>query len=433
MASWIGSPAHNRWLETELDRVLEFGRAAKVPNGFGWLGTDGEVIDDNGTHLWITARMVHVYAIASLLGRPGSRSLAQHGVQNLLSGVLRDQQHGGWFAVVDNAGDTVVDRRKEAYAHAFVALCAASAAAADVPGAAELLRLAIEVVEEHFWSDEEGMCRDNWDESFTHCEDYRGGNMNMHSVEAFLMLHDVTGDDVWLDRALSISSLIINQVARNNSYRVNEHFDSSWKPLPDYNKDAPGDRFRAYGGTPGHWVEWGRLLVQLRASLLARGKETPDWLLEDAAGVFDAAVRDAWSTDGAPGFVYSVDWNGDPVIRSRVRWVVVEAIGGAFALHQVTGNPKYVELYQEFWDYCRDFLIDYETGSWWQELDENNEVTTLVWNGKQDIYHLLHCLLVPRLPLTPGMAPALRANLLDQLPSPDALSGAPGPDSQPKL
>jgi hypothetical protein len=26
-------------------------------------------------------------------------------------------------------------------------------------------------------------------------------------------------------------------------------------------------------------------------------------------------------------------------------------------------------------------------------------VTTKVWDGKQDIYHLLHCLVIPRLPL----------------------------------
>jgi hypothetical protein len=46
--------------------------------------------------------------------------------------------------------------------------------------------------------------------------------------------------------------------------------------------------------------------------------------------------------------------------------------------------------------------MDYETGSWWQELDTNNKVTTKVWDGKQDIYHLLHCLVIPRLPLAPG-------------------------------
>ena len=103
------------------------------------------------------------------------------------------------------------------------------------------------------------------------------------------------------------------------------------------------------------------------------------------------------------------------MIRSRIRWVIVEAIGSAYALHQVTGKAKYADYYQEFWDYCRDYLMDYETGSWWQELNEDNEVSSLVWNGKQDIYHLLHCLVVPRLPLTPGLVPALAAGLLDQI------------------
>lgn len=413
MTQWIGSPTHNRWLENELDRILEFGRAAKVPGGFGWLGADGSLIQENGTHLWITARNIHVYSVASLAGRPGARSLARHGIETLLDGIARDRTHGGWHAVVSNDGTEIIERRKEAYAHAFVALGAASATAAEIPGGRELLELIIDVIEKHFWSDEEGMCRDNWDESFTENEDYRGGNMNMHSVEAFLVLHDVTGDDVWLQRSLSISERIVHDVAKGLGYRVNEHFDARWNPLPDYNKDEPGDRFRAYGGTPGHWVEWSRLLLQLRATLQAEGKDAPDWLLEDAVGLFDSAVADAWSIDGAPGFVYSVDWTGTPVIRSRVRWVVVEAIGGAYALFTATGDEKYSRFYEEFWDFCRDYLIDYENGSWWQELDEDNEVTSLVWAGKQDIYHLLHCLVVPRLPLTPGMAPALRQGLLD--------------------
>ncbi len=415
MTTWIGSPAHNRWLEMELDRILEFGRAAKVPGGFGWLGADGALIDENGSHLWITARMIHVYAIASLMGRPGARTLAEHGIDSLLEGIARDRTHGGWYAVVSNDGTEVASRHKEAYAHAFVALGAASASAARIRGADRLLELIIEVIEKHFWSDEERMCRDNWDETFTDAESYRGGNMNMHSVEAFLVLHDVTGDDVWLDRAMAISERIIHQVARNNSYRVNEHFDTDWNALPDYNKDEPGDRFRAFGGTPGHWVEWSRLLLQMRATLTAGGKRVPDWLLEDAVGLFDSAIRDAWSVDGAPGFVYSVDWTGTPVIRSRVRWVVAEAIGAAYALFIATGEDSYARWYEEFWDFCRDFLLDYENGSWWQELDETNQVTSLVWSGKQDIYHLLHCLLVPRLPLTPGMAPALRRELLDSL------------------
>lgn len=411
--NWIGNPAHVRWLETELDRILEFGRRAKVANGFGWLSNTGGIREEMGTQLWITARMIHVYSAATLMGRPGARTMAAHGVRCLLEGTQRDTGNGGWYAVVANQGDQILEMKKEAYAHMFVALGAASATAADIPGAPELLDLAIEVINRHFWSDSENMCLDNFDVTFTDCDDYRGGNANMHAVEAFLILHDVTGDDIWLDRALAIASLIIHRVARANRYRVNEHFDHNWSPILDYNKDAPGDRFRAYGGTPGHWVEWGRLLVQLRATLISRGKEPPNWMVEDAEGLFNAAVRDAWATNGVPGFAYSVDWDGIPVITSRIRWVVVEAIGSAYALHLATGDDKYASYYQEFWDHCRDHFIDYETGSWWQELDENNDVSSLVWNGKQDIYHLLHCLLVPRLPLTPGLVPALAKGLLD--------------------
>jgi sulfoquinovose isomerase len=319
---------------------------------------------------------------------------------------------------VANEGDEVTDRKKEAYAHAFVGLAAASASAAGLKGANELLNLAIDVINTHFWSDKEHMSVDNWDETFSHCDEYRGGNANLHLFEASLILHDVTHDDLWLERALSIAGLLIHKVARNNNYRVNEHFDTQWNPLPNYNKEAPGDRFRAYGGTPGHWIEWGRLLVQLRATLLAEGKEAPDWLLEDAEALFHACVRDAWSSDGAPGFVYSVDWDGKPIVRQRMFWVICEAIGSAYAMYEVTGKEEYARHYEEFWDYCREHLMDYEGGSWFQELDENNQPTSLVWEGKEDVYHILHCLLIPRLPLTPGLVPALSAGLLDQISRP---------------
>lgn len=410
MTNWLGSPVHARWLEAELDRTFDFGRAAQVPTGFGWLRNDGSVNRDKPTHLWITSRMVHVYALAALMGRPGAATLVDHGIAALQRD-FADPVHGGWWASVDDDGP--VDRAKEGYQHFFVLLGAASAVAAGRPGARELLTDAIAVVEQYFWSEDEQMCRESWDEAFTETEDYRGGNANMHAVEAFLITATVTGDPVWLRRALSIAELIIHTVARSREHRVNEHFDSNWNPLPDYNADNPGHRFRAHGGTPGHWVEWARLLLHLRAELLARGEEPPSWLVTDAKGLFDAALRDAWQPDGNPGFVYSVDWTGTPIVTERIRWVVVEAIGAAAALHQLTGEERYEQWYRTFWDYAATHLIDRENGSWWQELSPSNEATSEVWDGKPDIYHLMHCLLVPRLPLAPGLAPALAAGLLD--------------------
>lgn len=407
---WFNTLSHNRWLEQETDRIFDFGKNSVVPTGFGWLGNKGQIKEEMGTHLWITARMLHVYSVAAAMGRPGAYSLVDHGIK-AMNGALRDKKYGGWYACVNDEG--VVDASKQGYQHFFALLGAASAVTTGHPEARKLLDYTIEIIEKYFWSEEEQMCLESWDEAFSKTEEYRGGNANMHAVEAFLIVYDVMHDKKCLDRAIRVASVIIHDVARNNHYRVNEHFDTQWNPLPDYNKDNPAHRFRAFGGTPGHWIEWGRLMLHIHAALEARCEQPPAWLLEDAKGLFNATVRDAWAPDGADGIVYTVDWEGKPVVRERVRWPIVEAMGTAYALYTVTGDRQYETWYQTWWEYCIKYLMDYENGSWWQELDADNKVTTKVWDGKQDIYHLLHCLVIPRIPLAPGMAPAVAAGLLD--------------------
>lgn len=410
---WFNTLSHNRWLEQETDRIFNFGKGSVVPSGFGWLGNKGQIKEEQGTHLWITARMLHVYSVAACMGRPGAYELVDHGINSLLTGPLLDKKYGGWYASVKNDDGSVVDASKQGYQHFFALLGAASATTTAHPKARALLDYTIEIIEKYFWSETEQMCLESWDEAFQETEAYRGGNANMHAVEAFLIVYDVTHEKKWLDRALRISSVIIHDVAKSSSYRVNEHFDTNWIPIREYNKDNPTHRFRAFGGTPGHWVEWGRLMLHLRASIEANFEKPPEWLLEDAKGVFHAALRDAWAPDGADGFVYTVDWEGKPVVRERIRWPVVEAMGTAYALYTVTGDSQYEKLYQKWWDYCIKHFMDYDEGSWYQELDPTNKVTKKVWDGKQDIYHLLHCLVIPRIPLTPGIAPAVAAGLLD--------------------
>ncbi|WP_186801240.1 AGE family epimerase/isomerase, partial [Escherichia coli] len=84
-------------------------------------------------------------------------------------------------------------------------LGAASAVTTGHPEARKLLDYTIEIIEKYFWSEEEQMCLESWD-------------------EAFLIVYDVTHDKKWLDRAIRVASVIIHDVARNNHYRVNEHF-----------------------------------------------------------------------------------------------------------------------------------------------------------------------------------------------------------------
>ncbi len=405
--TWLSNPAHARWLEAEGDRLLAFGRASRHPaGGFAWLGEDGEPDLDRPVELWVTCRMTHVYALGQLLGRPGCRPLVDHGVEALLTRFL-DHEHGGWYAKVGPDGPTARD--KTAYEHAFVVLAGASAAAAGHPRGRELLDAGLAVLLDHFWDDEHGLVVEQWDESFTTLDDYRGVNANMHTVEALLSAADVLDDGSLRDRALRITTRVVHQLAAGNAWRIPEHFDTTWTPMLDYNLDEPAHPFRPYGATIGHWLEWSRLALTLAAAL---GDAAPGWLLDDARSLFDAAVEQGWAVDGADGFVYTVDWEGVPVVRERMHWVAAEATATAATLHRVTGEASYAHWYEVWWDHVADCFLDEKGGSWWHELSPQNRPSALTWSGKPDTYHAFQATLLPRLPVTPTLAVALAGKLL---------------------
>ena len=398
--SWLQQPAHLAWLANEGMRLLPFARASRVEQGFAALDAIGQLQANACAELIHTARMTHCFALVHAQGIPGYADEVDHGVA-ALQGALRDGEFGGWFADASRQGD------KSAYLHAFVALAASSAVVAGRPSAQALLDDAIAVLETHFWHEEEGALRESLSRDWRQEEGYRGANSNMHATEAFLALADATSNSLWLQRALRIAERLIHRHAAASGYVVLEHFDSDWRALPDYNEANRADPFRPYGSTPGHSFEWARLLLHLEAALERAGLPTPDWLLDDARGLFSRASQDAWSADGAPGLIYTLDWSGRPVVRSRLHWVHAEAIAAAAALLRRTGEPLYEDWYRRFWEFTERHLIDRQNGSWHHELDPDNRPASVIWPGKPDLYHAYQAVLLPRLPLAPSLATAL--------------------------
>src|SRR5207253_17503 len=180
-----------------------------------------------------------------------------------------------------------------------------------------------------------------------------------------------------------------------------------WQPLREYNQDKPDDGFRPYGTTPGHGFEWARLVLHLEAARHRAGLLTPHWLATDARGLFDSACRYGWAVDGAPGIVYTLDWDNRPVVRHRLHWTHAEASAAASALLKRTGEPRYETWYRLFWEFSETWLIDRDNGSWHHELDPQNRPSADIWAGKPDLYHAWQAVLLPRLPLAPSMATAL--------------------------
>jgi sulfoquinovose isomerase len=101
----------------------------------------------------------------------------------------------------------------------------------------------------------------------------------------------------------------------------------------------------------------------------------------------------------AEGFVYTVDWDGTPVVRDRLHWVLAEAIAAAAALGRLTGDPQYERWYRIWWDHAAALFLDPVGGSWRHELDPQNRPAATVWSGKPDVYHALQTTITPVLPL----------------------------------
>lgn len=407
-SSWLRAPAHRQWLSHEGARLLDFARAARLEQGFGDLDTYGRLRVGARAHTLNTARLVHCFSLAHIQGIPGFAELIDHGLA-ALHGPLRDAEHGGWFdAPLDEGGHT----DKQAYLHAFVALAASSAMVAGRQAAQALLDEATGVILDRFWSEEEGALRDSFSRDWQVEEAYRGANSNMHGLEAFLALADVSGDGQWLERGLRIAERLIHQHAAANDFQVVEHFSQRWEPLPDYNHENPAHPFRPYGTTPGHGFEWSRLLLHLEAALLESRCNAPVWLAKQAHQLFDSACRHGWEVDGAPGIVYTLDAERRPVIRQRLHWTHCEAVAAAAALLQHSGEPFYEAWYRRFWEFNETRFIDLEHGSWRHELDENNRPSAGIWPGKPDLYHAYQAVLLPTLPLAPSLACSLARQTL---------------------
>lgn len=388
----IDTQENRDFLREIRERLFAFGHRFPSPGGSSWyLGDDGTPWTEKNREAYVTCRMAHVYSIASLMGHEGSEALVDAAVKGL-RGELRDKEHDGWYEGLTPGGSPLSG--KQCYAHAFVILAGTSAYLAGRPEAEELLQEALEVYDRYYWNEEEGLSCDNWNTEFTVMDDYRGLNANMHSVEAFLAVADAAGKEEYRVRAGRIIDHVLGW-AKDNHWRIPEHYTKDWEPDLEKNREKPDDPFKPYGATPGHGLEWARLITQWALSTYKEDKEGMLPYINAAEELFRRAVEDAWNADGAPGICYTTGWDGKPIVHERMHWTLAEGINTAAVLYHVTKKQEYADAYAAFMRYLDEKVLDHVNGSWFHQMDQNNQVTGTVWPGKPDIYHALQATLIP--------------------------------------
>lgn len=390
---WRHSATHRSWLLNEAQSIFEFFQFSAVnpKGGFYQLDDDGLPLGDLRV-LHETTRMVHCMTIGHLMGRPGCDALVDHGMKYIWQ-KHRDLANGGYFWSLNDAGP--VDSSKQAYGHAFVLLAASSAKCIGHPLADRMIEDATNVLNSRFWDETHGAVAEEFTADWQPLSSYRGQNSNMHLTEALMGAFEATGDAEYLRKAERISSLIIGKHAASLDYRVAEHFDTSWNIDDNYRGDP---MFRPPGGTPGHWLEWARLLTQL----WHLGGRQLAWLPKAAERLFANSVTIGWDHDHG-GFYYTTGWDNAPLIRTKLWWPACEGIGAAHFLAGYSGDPLYEEWYRRIWGYCNNAFIDHEAGAWFAEVDDSMKRVTNIFTGKPDIYHSLQACVIPLYPATASL------------------------------
>jgi sulfoquinovose isomerase len=395
--NWTTRPWHRDWLTARANALFDLFQynAVNRQGGFHDLDAAGRPFG-NIRHLHQTARMVHCFAIAAKLGRPGAETIVDHGMRYLWEG-HRDRRHGGYCWSV--ADDGFKDDTKQAYGHAFVLLAAADASMIGHPLAKEMLADVTDVLNIRFWDENYGAVSEEFARNWAKISTYRGQNSNMHLTEALMAAFEATGTAAYLDKAKSIARLIIARHAASLDYAVAEHFDEQWKIDRGY---KGSDMFRPAGTTPGHWLEWSRLMAQLW--VLDGRREA--WMIEAAQQLFRSAVNRGWD-EARGGFYYTLDFSNAPIITHKIWWPVTEAIGAAAYLNALKPDPFYEHWYRKLWDFAATNFIDPANGGWFPELGDDLMPFDRFFTGKPDIYHALQACLIPLFPATGSLMRAI--------------------------
>jgi sulfoquinovose isomerase len=151
---WTTRPAHRRWLESRAEALWDQFQFTSIDpaGGFFDLDSAGQPRRDTPLReLVTTTRVIHCFAIAHMLGRPGAAAIIRHGLAALWN-LHRDTVHGGYRWQAGAGANT----SKQAYGQAFVLLAAASAKMAGFDEADRILRDVTEVLERHFWDSAHG-------------------------------------------------------------------------------------------------------------------------------------------------------------------------------------------------------------------------------------------------------------------------------------
>jgi mannobiose 2-epimerase len=368
------APAAERLERMLLDNILKFWHPAAIDTQHGgyrlnhdergvWKGDAPKALVTQARMVWFFARM----ARAGYGDRKQMLEAAAHGYRFLME-KMRDARHGGFYWRVDATGARPLAPKKHLYGQAF-ALYALSeyAMASGRKDAREAALRLFDLLEEKAHDRVHGGYREFFNEDWTlptpEERGYMGAgsdlklmNTHLHLMEAMTSFYRATGLPLARERLVELILIEGSAVVRRQWDACSDRHRLDWTPV----LEGPGG-----DASYGHDLE---NIWLLEDALRAAGLPVAPWL-EFFRRNFDYSMRFGWD-DQRGGF-----WDRGPLgqpatSRIKIWWVQAEALVSALTMHRLTGEKRYMDVFERTLRFVERHMADRERGEWWPQVDE---------------------------------------------------------------
>jgi mannobiose 2-epimerase len=317
------------------------------------------------------ARMVWFWAHMARAGLDGPEfkradylAAAEHGFR-FLGERLRDAEHGGYFWEVDQTGRKRLRPNKHLYGQAFAlyALSEYHLATGDRQ-ALELAHRLFDTLERAAHDREHGGYHEyftpDWQPVPPDEGTYMGiagvklMNTHLHLMEAMTTYVLASHRPLARTRLAELMEIQSNTVVRKSDGFCTDKYRPDWTPMLD-----PPHNVVSYG----HDIENVWLLIDARRAL-----DLPQAPLVDLYhALWDYSLEHGLDADRG-GLYYTGPFNGPATDRNKSWWVQAELLISALRMHQLTGDPRYAEIFDQTWRFIDEEMTDHEHGGWYATI-----------------------------------------------------------------
>jgi len=260
----------------------------------------------------------------------------------------RDQQYGGYFQILDAAGNPVKKSEAETYQKS--------------------------------------------DRSMIRVKDY---NSSIHLLEAFTTLYEVWPDSLVHERLQEMYDLVSGIMTDDRGF-LKLYFHPDWTQVTDEELEeyATGRYHPENHITFGHDVETAFLLYEAAEAL----KIDVSAILPQMKKMVDHAIEKGWDRENGGLFDEGkyVDGKMEVANRRGQWWTQVEALNSFLLMDQLLpgDSMNYYQKFEKQWNYIDNYLIDYEYGGFYiNGLDEDKSYRkapkATIWKGN---YHTIRAM-----------------------------------------